>query len=301
MSINQKAIVVLGFGLMAISVASVLIKICAAPALVIAVYRLGFASVFYLAINRITRKPLLKNLDSGQIKVILISAVFLTIHFATWITSLKFTSVASSVVLVQSAPIFVAIGSVVFLKEKPSMLMILGIFLALVGTVIISVHDFSLDENSLTGNLLAIGGAIGAAGYLLSGRHLRKRLDTFQYVAVLYSVTTIFLLVLAFGRGEDLIHYDWRIFALFVAIAFFPQVIGHTSFNWALAFFSATTVSIVALGEPIGASILAYFFLGEKLTAVKVIGGVVILIGVSLAIISEGRGMSKPKIKNRVS
>ncbi|NOZ61786.1 MAG: DMT family transporter [Calditrichaeota bacterium] len=295
MSINQKAVVVLGFGLMAISVASVLIKICAAPALVIAVYRLGLASIFYLTVNRISRKPLIRNLDSGQIKVILISAVFLTIHFATWITSLKFTSVASSVVLVQSSPIFVAIGSIIFLKEKPSGLMILGIVFALIGGVIISVHDFSLDENSLTGNLLAIGGAIGAAGYLLSGRHLRKSLDTFQYVAVLYSITTIFLLVLAVGNGADLIHYDWRIFALFAAIAFFPQVIGHTSFNWALAFFSATAVSIVALGEPIGASILAYFFLGEKLTFVKIIGGVIILIGVTMAIISEGRAMARTR------
>jgi len=285
--------------LMAISVASVLIKICAAPALVIAVYRLGFASIFYLTINRISRKPLIRNLDSGQIKIILISAAFLTIHFATWITSLKFTSVASSVVLVQSSPIFVAMGSVIFLKEKPNSLMILGIVFALVGSVIISVHDFSIDENSLTGNLLAIGGAIGAAGYLLSGRHLRKNLDTFQYVTVLYSITTIFLLTLAIGRGEDLIHYDWRIFALFVAIAFFPQVIGHTTFNWALAYFSATAVSIVALGEPIGASILAYFFLGEKLTMVKIVGATIILIGVTMAIISESRG--KAKLTTKVS
>lgn len=289
MATKKDAAAILSFGLLAISLASVLIKLCPAPALTIAVYRLAFASMFYIAINRISKKPLLKNLTSNQKKVILISGIFLTIHFATWITSLKFTSVASSVVLVQSAPIFVAIGSVIFLKEKPNLVTVMGILFALIGTAIISIHDFSLDKNSLTGNLLAVAGAIGAAGYLLAGRHLRKTLDTFQYVAVLYSLTTIFLLLLAVTTGAELFKFSWRIYLLFLAIAFFPQVIGHTTFNWALAHFSATTVSIVALGEPIGASILAFFILGEKLTLIKIAGAVVILIGVILAIISENK------------
>ena len=289
MTHKHQAIFVLSIGLIAISFASIFIKLCDAPSLVIAAYRLGIASIFYIGFTRIRYGPILSVYSKSQLKIVLLSGVFLTIHFATWITSLKFTSVASSVVLVESGPIFVAIGSYIFLREKPSKLMLLGILMAFIGTIIISVHDFSLDKNSLVGNLLAIAGAIGVAGYLLAGRKLRASIDTFRYVTMVYSVAAILLILLAIMSGNSLVGYTSKTYLLLFAIAMIPQVIGHTSLNWALKYFSATAVAVIILGEPIGASILALVILGETLSAVKIIGGFIILTGVIIAILSEPR------------
>jgi drug/metabolite transporter (DMT)-like permease len=286
---KHQAIFVLGIGLIAISFASIFIKLCDAPSLVIAAYRLTIASVFYIGFTRIRSGPILTAYSRSQLKIVLLSGAFLTIHFATWITSLKFTSVASSVVLVQSAPIFVAMGSFIFLREKPSKLMLLGILIALIGSIIISAHDFSLDKNSLVGNLLAVAGAIGAAGYLLAGRKLRAEIDTFRYVTVVYSVTAILLLLIALISGNSLSGYTSKTYLLLFAIAMIPQVIGHTTVNWALKYFTATAVAVIILGEPIGASILALVILGETLSSIKIIGGLIILIGVVIAILAEPR------------
>lgn len=286
---KNQAFFVLGIGLIAISFASIFIKLCDAPSLVIAGYRLTIASVFYIGFTRIRSGPILAVYSRSQLKIVLFSGVFLTIHFATWITSLKFTSVASSVVLVQSAPIFVAMGSFIFLRERPSKLMIVGISIALLGSVIISAHDFSLDKNSLVGNLLAVAGAIGAAGYLLAGRKLRAEIDTFRYVTVVYSVAAILLLIIAILSQASFVGYSSKTYILFLAIALIPQVIGHTTVNWALKYFTATAVAVIILGEPIGASILALVILGETLSAVKIIGGLIILTGVTIAILAEPR------------
>lgn len=286
---KRQAIFVLGIGLTAISFASIFIKLCDAPSLVIAAYRLTIASVFYIGFTRIRSGSILSAYSKSQLKIALVSGVFLTIHFATWITSLKFTSVASSVVLVQSAPIFVAIGSFIVLREKPSKLMLLGILIALSGSIIISAHDFSLDKNSLVGNLLAVAGAIGAAGYLLAGRRLRADIDTFRYVTAVYSVAAILLLIIAMLSKASLFGYNSKTYLLFLAIGLIPQVVGHTTVNWALKYFTATAVAVIILGEPIGASILALVILGETLSAVKIIGGLIILIGVIMAILAEPR------------
>lgn len=289
MTNKNQAILVLGVGLIAISFASIFIKLCDAPSLVIAAYRLTIASTFYIVFTRIRSGPILSSYSKSQLKIVIISGIFLTIHFATWITSLKFTSVASSVVLVQSAPIFVAMGSFIFLREKPTKLMLLGIIIALSGSIIISAHDFSLDKNSLVGNLLAVAGAIGAAGYLLAGRRLRVEIDTFRYVTVVYSVTAILLLLIVLISGNSLLGYSSQTYLLLFAIAMIPQVIGHTTVNWALKYFSATAVAVIILGEPIGASILALVILGETLSAIKIIGGLIILIGVIIALFAEPR------------
>ena len=293
--IRNRAVLILGFGLLAVSIASVFIKLCYAPALVIAAYRLTIASVFYIGFTGFKQGPFWGNLTKAQLKISLISGLFLTLHFATWITSLKYTSVASSVVLVQSSPIFVAVGSIIFLKEKPSFLLVIGIIVALVGTIIISVSDFALDQNSLTGNILAVGGAIGAAGYLLAGRKLRAEIDTFRYVTVVYTITAVLLILMAIINGDQLFNYSGKIYVLLFAIAIFPQIIGHTSINWSLEHFSATTVSIFILGEPIGASILALIILGEKLAIIKVIGGIIIICGVLLALLAESQTGTREK------
>lgn len=290
---HWQAVFVLGMGLIAISFASIFIKLCPAPSLVIAAYRLGIASAFYIVFTRIRYGPIISRIPKSQRLWLLASGSFLTIHFATWITSLKYTSVASSVVLVQSAPVFVAIGSILFLHEKPTKLLLLGIVIAFSGTFLISAHDFSLDRNSLVGNLLAVAGAIGAAGYLLIGRKLRAEIATFHYVTVVYSVAALWLVLFAGLSGGRFTGYESSTYWLFIAIALIPQVIGHTTVNWALKYFSATAVAVIILGEPIGASILALVILKETLSGMKIIGGCIILAGVILALLGESRQRSR--------
>ncbi len=276
-------------GLTAISFASILIKLCSAPALIIAFYRLSLAAVFYWGLARIKKRPVWRSLNRNEKKLTVLSGFFLAAHFVFWITSLKYTSVASSVVLVQSAPVFVMVGGMIFLKEKPTFLTVIGIVVALIGAIVISATDFRADHTSLTGNILAISGALAIAGYLLIGRKLRPRMDTLIYVSVVYAAAAVLTFLLVILSGTSFFHYNLQTFVLLAAIAFIPQVIGHTSFNWALKYFSAATVSIVALGEPIGASILALIILSEKLTLVKIIGGGVIIAGLCAVLSSEMR------------
>jgi drug/metabolite transporter (DMT)-like permease len=279
--------VILLIGILAVSFASILIKLCDAPSLVIATYRLSFASLFFVSSVGLKRMNPLAYFTSHDLNLAFLSGIFLSIHFATWITSLKYTSVASSVVLVSTAPIFVALGSIIFLKEKLSKLLSVGIGITMVGAVILSAQDFSQGQDQILGDLLAFSGAIGGAGYFLIGRKLRARIDTLAYVTVVYSTTALLLILITALLDFSFVGYDPKIYLLFFLIAFIPQVIGHTSFNWALKYVSAALVSVVTLGEPIGASLLAYLLLGEKITAFQIIGGILILTGVAFAIKGE--------------
>lgn len=286
----------ISLGLLAISSASILIKICSAPALVIATYRLTLASIIFWLFALLRRKTIFQHYGRPQFLGVLLAGLFLTLHFATWVSSLKLTSVASSVVLVQSAPIFVALGGVWLLGEKINYKIFAGILLTLAGAVVISVHDLGFGQAQLIGNLLAIGGALGAAGYMLSGRKLRAHLDTLQYVTVAYSITALLLFGVTWLGGYSLFNYDRKTFGLFFAIALVPQVIGHTVFNWALKYFSATTVSIIVLGEPIGASLLAIIFLGENPDGMKIWGGLLIILGVLLVLLFESRRKTESRL-----
>jgi drug/metabolite transporter (DMT)-like permease len=278
---------VLLIGILAVSGASILIKLCDAPAMVIASYRLTLSSLFFLAITGLKKHNPIAAFNRSGIRLALLSGLFLCLHFATWITSLKFTSVANSVMLVSTAPIFVALGSFLILKEKISGGVIAGIVIAISGMITLSLIESSAAENARLGNALALLGAVGGAGYFLIGRKLRARIDTLTYVSVVYSVTAIFLVIITFALNLNFVGYEPKIYLLFLLIALAPQVIGHTSFNWALKYVSATMVALVTLGEPIGASILAFFVLGEKITAFQAIGGSLILSGVGLAIWGE--------------
>ncbi|MBN2012935.1 DMT family transporter [candidate division KSB1 bacterium] len=285
-------VLMLTLGLLSVSVASIFIKMCDAPSLVIAAWRLTIASTFYVIFTRIKVGPIWSYLQPAQKKIAVISGLFLTLHFATWITSLKYTSVASSVVLVQSAPMFVAIGSAVFLREKPNLMMVVGIIITLIGSVLINIDGFTGDKNSLLGNLLAIGGAIGAAGYMLAGRRLRAHIDTFRYVTIVYLIAAVLLLMMAIGSGNSLIGYSSATYLLFIAIAVFPQIIGHTVINWSLKIFSATTVSIIILAEPILASFLAFLILAERFSTMQAIGASIILVGVVIVLVGESKQAS---------
>ncbi|MBN1482396.1 DMT family transporter [candidate division KSB1 bacterium] len=289
MTLRSRAVLVLGCGLLAISTASIFIKLCAAPALTITLYRVGLASIFYFGLYRLRGCSLHKVYKRTQLILALLSGMALSLHFITWISSLNYTSITSSVVLVVTSPIWVALGSTIFLREKPTGLLILGIFLTATGSIIISGADFSVDPTRLLGNVLALAGALFVAVYLIIGRRLRESMETLPYVIAVYGSAALVTMVFILIGGTPVAGFNGATYLLLLAISLLPQVVGHTSFNWALKYFSATTVAIVSLGEPVGASILAWLILGEAITMMQFFGGAIILAGLILSLLVEAR------------
>ncbi len=282
-----RLVLVIVGGLFAVSISSILIRWCHAPAIVIATYRLAIASGVLMIMAGRRRLALAVQLPGKIFLWGLLSGAFLAIHFSSWIRSLELTSVAISVVLVSTTPFFAALGSWLFLKRKPAGLFWLGLALSFVGLLLIVHAPTPASEDSMLGNGLALTGAAAMAGYILCGRYLRARLDNFLYILLAYSSAALVLLVSVQFTSFPMIGYSGQTYMLFVLIAVFPQLLGHTSFNWALKYLSAPVVSMLLLGEPVLASILAWLLLDETLTMLQIAGSVLILLGVGLAVRAE--------------
>jgi drug/metabolite transporter (DMT)-like permease len=286
-----RVLCVLLAGVIAISFAAILIRWCEAPPLVIAFHRLFFASLFFWMTSDKSARTALRQLPLASLRWAALAGIALALHFATWITSLDHTSVTNSVVLVAASPIFVALGARFILREKARAALYWGLLLAFAGAIIITLQDEGGGQSALFGNLLALAGALFAGIYFLIGRKLRRHMDTAPYVMLCYSSAAVFLFAAALPAQEPLLGYSWQTYATFLGIALIPQVIGHTSFNWALKHLSAPTVSLAMLGEPIGASLLAVLFLNEQIGVLTLLGGSLTLLGVGMAVFSE-RGKS---------
>ena len=298
--VNFSPMVGLLFGILAASSASIFIRFAQqdAPSLVIAAYRLTFATLILAPIAISRRMEEIKSLTMRQVGLMALSGVFLGCHFATWISSLKYTSVPSSAVLVTTSPLWVALLSPLFLKERIGRTVGAGLVIALVGSVIVggseACHwtDFGMNCESfsqalhgkmLFGNFLALAGAWFAAFYLVIGRKVRPGLSLLCYTFVVYGIAAATLLVMVAVSGESMLGYQPSTYGFFLALAVFPQLLGHTSFNWALKFIPAALVSIVLLGEPISSTVLAFIILKEPPTMLELIGGFFILGGIYLA------------------
>jgi drug/metabolite transporter (DMT)-like permease len=274
--------ILLPIGIIAVSTASIFIKLCDAPVLIIAAYRMMLASLMLTPFACCNKTW--EGWEKDKIGWLLLSGLFLSLHFAFWIASLKYTSVASSVVLVTTHPIFVGIGGWLFLKERLGLNLIFGIALSVLGSGLISYGDMSLSKEALMGDGLALLGAIAASGYLLVGKKMRKDQDLLSYIFPVYSTGGLILILFAFIFQESFWGYSSSTYLYLFLLALVPQLIGHTTFNWALKYLPASVIAITTLGEPIGSTLLAYFILGEGLTIWKVIGGMSIFAGILIAL-----------------
>jgi drug/metabolite transporter (DMT)-like permease len=272
----------LPIGIIAVSTASIFIRLCDAPALIIATYRMMLASLMLVPFA--CYKKTWRGWGKNEMGWLLLSGLFLSLHFAFWIASLKYTSVASSVVLVTTHPIFVGIGSRLLLKERIGRNLALGIALSVLGSGLISYGDISLSKEAFMGDGLALLGAIAASGYLLVGRKMRRDQDLFSYIFPVYSTAGLILILLSLLFQKPFFGYSPPTYLLLFFLALIPQLIGHTTFNWALKYLPVSMVAITILGEPIGSTFLAYIILGEGLTIWKVVGGISILVGILIAL-----------------
>lgn len=267
----------------AVSTASILIRMSTAPPMAIAAYRMIISTLILAPLLILPGDPRSRKLDRRTITKLVGVGLFLALHFATWITSLSLTSVTSSVIFVHLDPIFVAILSHFILRERISGGAILGIMMAISGAAIIAIGDVGLGETNLLGDLLALIGALMLGLYILSGRRLRQSLDLLTYVVPVYATAATILTAGCLIMGVPFT-YPPREYLIFTAIAIVPMIFGHTLYNWALRYLKASTVSTSLLGEPVGASILAFLILGEKPTPIMLIGAIITLIGIYICI-----------------
>jgi len=228
----------------------------------------------------------------------LLSGVFLAIHFATWISSLAYTSVASSTALVATNPLFVAIGSFFVFRERLGRGVWLGILLTIGGAVVIGFSDSTggSGSNPLLGDVLALLGALCGSGYLLVGRALRTRVSLLPYIWMVYSAAAVVLLVWMALAGYSLVGLSPTVYLLLVGLAVGPQLLGHTSFNWALKYLSATFITVAILGEPVGSAILAALLLRQPVAPLQLAGGAILLAGIALATLAEHRAKAQQNV-----
>ncbi|MEW5718348.1 MAG: DMT family transporter [Chloroflexota bacterium] len=285
---------VLCIGILAVSSAAILITFARAegvPAVSIAALRLTFASVALAPFVWTRARGEWARLAPRDFALALMSGVALALHFAFWISSLDYTSVMSSVVFVSTNPLFVGLASVLLLRESLHRGMIVGIVIAGIGGALIGFSDLgAAGAESLLGDALALAGAIAVSGYLLIGRQLRKQLSLLAYIGLVYTTAALVLLALAIALGANLLGYSLAGYLLIALLAAGPQLIGHTSYNWALKYVSATFVTVTLLAEPIGATLLAIPILAQVPSPIKLIGGALILVGIYFAAREETQG-----------
>lgn len=282
-------------GITAASTASLFIRLAQSEAnsLAVAAWRLTLASLILAPIALATRRTEMRGLSRREWLLAAASGLLLAAHFATWISSLALTSVSASAVLVSVYPLFVGIFSHLFLGERLSRRVALGLVVATAGSATIGLGDAGGDRHRLAGDLLALLGAATAAGYFLIGRRLRARLSLLGYVFPVYGTAAVTLMALSLLASVPLTGYPSATWLWLLLLALVPQIVGHSSLNWALGHLSATYVTLAALGEPIGSSLLAWVVLDEPVTVRTAIGGALILAGIVMAT-RQGRGRRRP-------
>jgi drug/metabolite transporter (DMT)-like permease len=282
----------IAIGILAVSAAGIITKFIQGeevPSLIIAASRVTIASILLAPLALTRHRVELARLTRRDFIFILIAGFFLAIHFATWIASLEFTTIASSTVFVSTSPIFVGLLSWMLLGEKLSRMLLIGLAITIIGGIIIGfaitpgTPTTAAAPDPLKGNLLAIAGAAAGAVYLFIGRSVRAKLSLIPYIFVCYGAAAVTLLVAVFSTRQNISGYSSTAYIGLILLAVFPQLIGHSSFNWALRYLSATYVSITVLGEPIGSTILAFLIFKQQPNELTLIGGIIILIGIVVA------------------
>jgi len=281
---------------LAVGCSAIIIRLSEAPALVLSFYRLAL-SVALLAIPALLReREALRRLTRWDWLLLAGSALSLALHFYVWIESLNYTTVASSTVLVTSSPFIVLALGYWLLGERTNRIGLFAMVIGVAGAVMVGWGDFRVSGTALFGDLLAFLGAVTVSGYTIAGRLARRNMSATLYSTVVYALAAAFLWLMMLPQGIPLAPYPAREWVLFAALAVIPTILGHTIFNWALRWVSATTVSMSTLGEPVVATVLAWLLFREEPGWTTIIGGILLLAGIGLYVrygsVQEGQAQS---------
>lgn len=271
-------------GVLAVSVAAIFIRYASdADPLAISFWRCALGTI---ALAPFSMRAL-TTLDARSYRLPLVAGICLAAHFATWITSLELTTVAASVLLVTSSPVFVALAAWFILKERLSSRGWIGVALTFVGTALVAGGDLS--GSSFDGNMLAVIGAITVSGYVLAGQVARRDLGNLEYTVITYAAASVLLLVVCATAGAPLWGYGAGTWLAIAGLVIGPQLLGHTVLNFVLKDIDATTVSVAVMAEPIIASFLAYALFSEVPPVLIYPGGAAILAGIYLVSVVRRR------------
>jgi drug/metabolite transporter (DMT)-like permease len=273
----------------AVSAGALFARAAEAPALALSFWRCAIAGALLLTWAAPRLRAELTTLTSRERWLALLSGAFLALHFASWITSLEHTTVASSVLLVNTGPIWVGLLSPLVTSDRLSRGAKWGIAVSFLGSALVGGGDLALGREALWGDLLAVIGALAASGYLLAGRRLRMKLSLGVYTGTVYGVAALLLAPAAAFQGAPLVGFSSATWGWILGLALVPQLIGHTAANWALRYASAALVAVSLLGEPILAGLWARVFLGEVPPRAFFLGAPLILAGIFLAARGERR------------
>ncbi len=292
---NQLAYVALGLGVIVISSSSILTRYAQAAgvsSLSIAALRLILASVALTPFAFDRSFGEIRTLSRRDLLLALAAGALLAAHFATWISSLAYTSVASSTALVTTNPIWIAVASVILFHERLRTGLVAAVGSALCGSILIFLADGGaggVQPDAPLGNALALLGSLAVSGYLLIGRTLRRRLSLLAYIWLVYTSAAIALVMVAIIAREPLWGFSAVAWSLLLALALGPQLLGHSVFNWALKQVSATLIALAILGEPVGSAVLALLLFDEGFSSLQIAGFALLLLGIYLGARSEQR------------
>jgi drug/metabolite transporter (DMT)-like permease len=294
-----KVILLLILSVSMVSSASILITISVSPSLVKVFWRTLYGSLFMAIIGvfrgdfKALRKPEVRRNWLWLVAI----GIVLSLHFSTWFQSLELTSIPASVVLVDSSPIFTAILSTLFLGEALRKRSWIGIAIAIIGAILLVWIDYGLELGALTGDLLALAGAVFLALYFIGGRKYAKDMPITVYTSIVYLVAAMTTLGLCLPIGYNVLVFEPSEVLIFLALAIFPTVLGHSVNNYLLTKVPAYVVSTAVLGEPIGATILAALLLNQVIESSEFVGFSIILFGVAIVladIVSKERFQTLP-------
>ena len=282
---------ILGLGLLSFSSSPILVRLAGeASSLSLVVWRTLF-SIIMLAPFAIARdgKTMLQ-LRPKELGTIAVAGILLGVHFYIFFEAIRLTTVASATVFVSITPIFLGILGFLFLKERLSVYVVIGIIVAVSGGLLIGIGDAGEGVkavNAPLGNLLALTACLMVSLYLLMGRVARQNISWLAYIFPLYLVASLSMIALAVFTGTPIFGLDRKIYGLCILMAIFPQIMGHGSFNFAIKFFPAAILGLLSLTEPIGSTVLAYFFFDEFPSPLSLTGMGITLSAVVFALYPE--------------
>jgi drug/metabolite transporter (DMT)-like permease len=280
LSITFHPYVLLFISILAVSVSSIMIKSSDTPTSVAGMYRL-FLSVMIMLPFVSWKRLRLISMSKKEWSTVILAGFLLGLHFLFWMESLKYTSVASSMVILTLQPLFVMIGTYYLFGERRSRLSMLGLAGALIGTVIIAWGDIGVSREALIGDGLSLIGAIAVSGYMLAGQQVSRKLDANLYSILVFLVGGSVLLGYNLFNHTPLSGYNSSDWTYFVMLAIIPTIFGQNIFNQLLKSIGATTVSVGIIGEPVLAIILAFLILGEGISGFQLLGGFITVFGMA--------------------
>lgn len=277
----RSSYLVLLASVLAMSLSAIFIRLADAPGVLVALYRMAIAASLLLPITvRAIRRT---TFTRETLVYTVLAGIFLAAHFATWITSLSFTTVAASVTLVSTTPLWIALFSWHFLGKPPSMTMLFGVLLAVGGGAMIGFGDLAGGSSPVLGDALALIGAVAVAAYLLLGRAAQRRgVGIAAYAGSAYAVAAVVLLPLPALLGLPYFGYPPATYGWIFLLAVLPQLVGHTGVNYVMRFLDPTLVATIILLEPVGAAVLALVVFAEVPSLVTIAGALLLLSGVAL-------------------